>query len=144
MSEDDLSAWRANRREAAAEHAAAFERRKAAETEQARRLLLEFVDAARARGLATVPLEARARSGRATYRTGLSGWYLKRNRSLAVDTAGDFYVLSAPASLRARLTGVTLAPSDPPLVVGAGGRDGESFPLDELLAQRLQAGADWS
>jgi hypothetical protein len=107
-------------------------------------LLLDFVQAARDRGLTPVPLEARARTGRATYRTGLTGWYLKRNRTVGVDTAGDFYVLSAPASLGARLTGVTLVPSDPPLVVGAGGRDGESIPLDELLTLRLQGGKDWS
>jgi hypothetical protein len=143
MSEDDLSAWRENRREAAAEHAAAFDRRRAAESAQARELLTAFVVAAQSRGLPVTPLVARARSGRATYRTGLSGWYLKRNRSLAVDTDGNFYVLTAPASLRARLTGVTVEPTDPPLVVGAGGRDGESMPMQELLALRLDAGPDW-
>jgi hypothetical protein len=42
-----------------------------------------------------------------------------------------------------RLRGVTIAPSEPPLVVGVGGRDGESMPLQQLLDLRLAAGDDW-
>jgi hypothetical protein len=56
---------------------------------------------------------------------------------------GSFYILSVPGGLRARFTGVTVPPSDPPLVVGAGGRDGESIPLPDLLRLRLDAGDDW-
>jgi len=101
------------------------------------------VQAAQAQGIPPEPLRARAWGGRTTYRTGIVGWYLKRNGSLGVDTEGNFYVLSAPTSLRARLRGVTLEPSDPPLVVGVGGRDGESMPLQQLLDIRLAAGTDW-
>lgn len=135
--------WSARRREAAAEHAARLDRVRASESEEARVMLAGFVRAARERGLPTVPLKARAMNGRALYRTGLTGWYLKRNGSLAVDEAGDYYVMSAPVSLAARVRGVTLQRSDPPLVVGRGARDGESMPLAELLALRLDADETW-
>ncbi len=140
MSDDG---WAARRRDAAEEQVARLDRVRAAETEQARALLAGFVHDARARGLAPVSLQARATNGRALYRTGLTGWYLKRNRSLAVDEDGQFYVLTAPPTLAARFRGATVAPSDPPLVVGAGGRDGESLPLADLLALRLAAGSAW-
>jgi hypothetical protein len=52
-------------------------------------------------------------------------------------------VLTVPASLRARVTGVVVQPQDPRLIVGEGGRDGESMPLAALLRQRLDAGDDW-
>lgn len=139
----DHREWQQRRREAAAEHAEVIARRKAAESEQARAQLAAFVRAATARHLTPTTLRARAYNGRATYRTGLTGWYLKRNGSLGVDTAGRFYVLSAGSSLAARLRGVTVPPSDPPLVVGVGGRDGESMPLQQLLDLRLAAGDDW-
>jgi hypothetical protein len=135
--------WSARRGDAAAEQVARLDRVRAAETEQARALLTGFVREARERGLPTVPLKARATNGRAVYRTALTGWYLKRNGSLAVDEEGRFYVLSAPPSLAARLRGADVPPSDPPLVVGVGGRDGESMPLAELLALRLDAGESW-
>ena len=135
--------WAARRRDAAAEHAELLARRKAADSARARAQLHAFVQAARARGIPSEQLRARAWGGRTTYRTGIVGWYLKRNGSLGVDTEGNFYVLSAPTSLRARLRGVTVEPSDPPLVVGVGGRDGESMPLQQLLDLRLAAGTDW-
>ena len=138
--EDD---WAARRRDAAAEQVARQERVRAAESEQARALLAGFVRDARELGLPTLPLKARAMNGRTLYRTGLTGWYLKRNRSLAVDEDGHFYVLSAPTRAVARWRGTVVPPSDPPLVVGVGGRDGESMPLEQLLAQRLAAGKDW-
>jgi hypothetical protein len=140
MTEDD---WAARRRDAATEHAARLDKARAAESEQARALLADFVRTARERGLPTVALRARAMNGRTLYRTGLTGWYLKRNGSLAVDENGDYYVMSAPTSIGSRLRGVTLSPSDPPLVVGRGGRDGESMPLAELLELRLAATDTW-
>ena len=136
--------WAARRRDAATEHAARLDRVRAAESEQARALLADFVRAARERGLPTVPLRARSMNGRSLYRTGLVGWYLKRNGSIAVDVNGDYYVMSAPATVTGKLLGVTLTPGDPPLVVGLGGRDGESMPLADLLALRLEATETWS
>jgi hypothetical protein len=130
--------WSARRRDAASEHAARLQRGRATETARAAALLADFVRAARDRDLPTVPLRARAHNGRSLYRTGLTGWYLRRNHSLAVGEDGGFYLMSAPTSMGARLRGTTLAPSDPPLVVGAGGRDGESIPLGDLLRDRLE------
>ena len=59
---------------------------------------------------------------------------------MAIGTDGEFYLLTVPASLRARLRGVDLTPSDPPLQVGRSAVDGESISLAELLQRRLDAG----
>jgi hypothetical protein len=140
---DDSAAWQQKRRDAADEHLAAIERRKSAESNQAAAHVAAFVQEARARNLATTRLRAGSHNGRTTYRTTLEGWYLKRNRTLAIGVDGNFYIMSAPGSLVAKVTGVVVHPSDPPLVVGAGGRDGESMPIDEILALRLAAGDDF-
>ncbi|GAA4462347.1 hypothetical protein [Phytohabitans houttuyneae] len=137
MSTDDQAEWHRRRRHAVTVHAEAQERLRAVEVAQARALVADFVRRARERGLATEPLVARAYSGRGRYRTGLRGWYLKADRSIAVAEDGVFHLLAVPASLRARITGVTLRGDDPPLVVGRGGRDGESIPLATLLEQAL-------
>lgn len=133
------SSWREERRQAAAEHAAALERKKAAETAQAHELLVGFVRTMRSRGVEPEPLRAQVVGSSASYRTGVSGWYLRRNRSLGVDADANFYILGVPASLKSRLSGVRVLPSDPPLVVGQGARDGESMPLADLLRLRLES-----
>lgn len=143
MPEQATEDWQERRRAAAVEHAATLDRKRAAESREAQALLDDFVTRAASQGLRTSSLLARAHNGRSLYRTGLTGWYLKRNGSLAVTEDGDFYLMSASASLRARLTGTTLAPADPPLAVGVGARDGESMPLRELLRLRLEAGDGW-
>ncbi len=140
---DDAESWQSRRRDAAEEHAATLARRREAETVEARKLVEAFVAEARSRGLRTVPLKARSHSGRARYRTGLTGWYLKLNGSLAVTEDGGFYIMSASPSLLSHLTGARLSPGDPPLTVGIGARDGESMPLAELLERRLSAGDEW-
>ena len=142
MSDDD-SSWVARRRRAVDAHAAALEQRRAAETERARRLVADFAREARERGLRVSRLTARGYGGRARYRTGLRGWYLRPDNSIAVGVDGSYYVLSVPDGLRARLTGAVVPPQDPRLIVGEGGRDGESMPLEALLRQRLAAGDDW-
>ena len=134
--------WAARRGDAAAEQVARLDRERATETAQARLLVQDFVAAANAAGLPAVPLTAAAMNGRSRYRTGLTGWYLKRNGTVAVGEDGHYYLMSAPTSLASRVTGTTLRPTDPPLVVGRGGRDGESIPLADLLALRLAAGTD--
>jgi hypothetical protein len=134
-----VTSWREERRQAAAEHAAALERKKAAETAQARALLTDFIATLRERGVQPEPLRAQVVGSNASYRTNLTGWYLRRNRSLAVDIDGNFYILGVPPSLKARVAGVHVQPSDPPLVVGQGARDGESMPLAELLRLRLES-----
>jgi len=133
----EQSSWREERRQAAAAHAAALEQQKAAESAQARQLLADFVATLREKSVEPEPLRAQVVGSGASYRTGVTGWYLRRNRSLAVDVDGNFYILGVPASLKSRLAGVRIEPSDPPLVVGQGARDGESMPLAQLLRLRL-------
>jgi hypothetical protein len=140
---EERADWAEQRRQAIAGHAAALEANRAAEAHAAAALLDDFVRRAAERGLQPHPLAARAFGGRATYRTRTRGWYLKSNRSVAVGADGEYYVLTVPASLRARFAGADLTPSMPRLIVGAGGGDGETIPLAQLLDQRLDAGASW-
>lgn len=137
MSTDDRAEWHRRRHHAVTVHGEAQERRRAVEIAQAQALVADFVRRARERGLPTEPLVARAYSGRGRFRTGLRGWYLKADRSMAVAEDGAFYLLAVSAGPLARLTGVTLRADDPPLVVGRGGRDGESIPLATLLERAL-------
>ena len=129
--------WRDRRSEAASVHAAELERKRAGEAAQARALIADFVRTAQARGIRPVPLKVRSYDGQSRYRTPLHGWYLRRNESVAIGTDGQFYVLSVPASLRALVKGATPEPSDPPLVLGKGARDGESIDLVDALAIAL-------
>jgi hypothetical protein len=135
---DDEPSWQERRREASAAHAAALERRKAAETEQARAQLAEFVQKMMAAGIEPGPLRAPVVGSGTSYRTDVTGWYLRRNRSIGVDADGNYYILGTPASLKARLFGLRIVPSDPPLIVGVGARDGESIALRDLLKLRLE------
>jgi len=127
--------WRTRRREAADAHAAAAERARQRDVVAARELLAAFVAEVRRRGVPPEPLQATAQGRR--YRTGLTGWYLRRDGSLGVDVDGAFYVLAVQPSLRGLLRGVRLEPGDPPLQVGRGARDGEAIDLRDLLARRL-------
>ncbi|MFC6023028.1 hypothetical protein ACFP2T_43615 [Plantactinospora solaniradicis] len=143
MAEGGPEDWAEQRRRAVVAHAAADERRRNAETEQARQLVVSFLREARERGLRQTPLTAVAYNGRSRYRTPLTGWYLDVALIHAVDGGGAFYVLTVPASLRARLTGATPQPSSPKLVIGEGGPDGQSMPLHAMLRRRLEAGDTW-
>ena len=109
------------------------------ESLQAQKLIDGFVAEARERGLPTEPLRATLLTGQSV-RTDKTGWYLRKNRSLAIGEDGGYYVLTVPGGLRERLSGVKLQPSPPPLVVGKGGRDGESGSLTDFLRWRLDAG----
>lgn len=139
---DAEPSWREQRREAFRAHSEALARQKEAETERARGIVADFVAGMTERGVPPHPLRARSAGG-GTYRTALTGWYIRRNHSLAVDPAGRFYILDVPSGLGHRVFGAHVEPSDPPLHVGVGARDGESMPLEALLQLRLGAGADW-
>lgn len=139
----DDSDWAAQRREAAAANAERAERARAADVAAARDLVAGFIHEARSRGLTATELLVRAGEGPSTYRCGLTGWYLRRDGSLAIADDGEMYVLTAPKSLRARLSGVRLEPTEPRTQAGIGARDGESIALDALLRLRLDAGDDW-
>lgn len=131
------AAWREERSRNAAHQAAELERRRAASTREARELITRFVAAARAAQVPTERFVARSYDGRSRYRTRVEGWYLRQNRSVGVGTDGEFYVLTVPASLAARFRGAELVPSDPPLVLGQGARDGESIDLKDALDRAL-------
>lgn len=140
---DPHADWHEQRRRAVDGHAAALAAARDAEAAQAAELLADFVRRAAERGLSPEVLTARSLNGRSRYRTRLRGWYLKANRSVAVGEDGRFYVLTVPPSVRARLTGAVVEPSVPRLVIGAGGGDGETMPLAQLLQRRLDAGPRW-
>ena len=129
-----------DRSDDAFELAARLERRRQFESSQAAVLVADFARDALAAGIVPERLTARAYTGSARMRTNLTGWYIKRDRSVGISVDGLFYLLHAPASLRARFSGVTIEPADPPLELGRGARDGESMPLSEALAKRLEAG----
>lgn len=133
--------WAQQRTEAAREHERRLEQRRRAQSERARRLLHSFVAAARAADLPTEPLVVKGYGNRGSARTPLRGWYLRVDRTSAVTPDGDFYVLTAPLTPLDRLRGTTPEPSDPPLVLGAGGKDGDSIDLSDAL-DRLLPGWD--
>lgn len=105
-------------------------------------MLRDFVAVAQRTGDEPEPLRVRGYGGRGSARTPLHGWYLRLDRTAAVDTDGAFYVLTAPLSLLERLRGTHPRPSPPPLVLGAGGRDGDSIDLDVALERLLPGWRD--
>jgi hypothetical protein len=112
-------------------------RRRERESAKAQVLVDEFVAEARRRGLPVEELTARPWTGGARYRTGISGWYLRGDRSVGVGEDGAYYVLTVPPRRFGRWRRLELEPTAPPLQVGEGARDGESMALDLLLRIRL-------
>lgn len=110
-----------------------------AEAARAQRLIDDFVAAAERAGIAPEPLQARLLTGQLV-RTDRSGWYLRRNRSIAIGTDGGYYALVIPGGWRERLRGAHLQPGQPPMVVGRGGKDGETGDLSFFLDRRLAEG----
>jgi len=136
-------AWADERGEAALRKAEALARARSAESQRAAVLVAQFARDALAAGLQPERLTARAYNGSTRYRTQVTGWYLKRDRSIGISTDGIFYVLSTAGGVGARFSGVTLEPGEPLMELGRGARDGESMPLVDALAGRLEAGNDW-
>lgn len=139
MSDD----WARRRREAAAAQAEALERARAREADAAAALLTAFVADAAAAGLVPVPLVARGYSRGRTYRTSLRGWYLRADASCAVGHDGRFHLLAVPDTALGGLLPPALrraeVPASPPvLVLGRGGRDGDSVDLADALARLLR------
>ena len=134
---DDVARHRAEAAERAAYHAAANRRRAEEEAAKAQAMIDRFVERAKQAGLPTEELTARPYSGTGRYRTGVTGWFLRRNGSVGLDTDGRFYVLNVAPVRLGRWRTVPIEPSLPPLVVGKGGGDGETFGLGELLEMRL-------
>ncbi len=135
---EDAARWRAEQAERAHYHVEANRRRGEEEAAKAQVLIDRFVAQAKQAGLPTEELTARPWSGRSRYRTGIIGWYLRRNQSVGVGEDGGFYVLNVAPERFGRWRTVRVDPTPPPLVVGKGGGDGETFALDALLEMRLQ------
>lgn len=136
MSEDAASR-RAERADRADYHVEAQRRRREQEAAKAQVLIDAFVARARAAGLASEELTARPWSGRGRYRTGVVGWYLRRDGSIGVGLNGSYYELVVAPERFGRWRTVPVEPTPPPLQVGQGARDGESVALDVLLELRL-------
>ena len=134
---EDAARRRAELSELTNYHVEAQRRRSDEESAKAQVLIDRFVERALQAGVPTEELEARPWSGRGRYRTGIAGWYLLRNRSVGVGTDGRYYLLSVAPVRFGRWRTVPVEPTPPPLQVGKGARDGESFALDELLEMRL-------
>ena len=117
-----------------AELAAAQER---GESVQAQKLIDDFLAEAQRRGIAPEPLRATLYTGQSV-KTDKSGWYLRKNRSLAIGDDGAYYILTVPGGLKERIRGVQLKPSLPPLYVGKGGKDGDTGDLREYLDRILK------
>ncbi|HMM95172.1 hypothetical protein [Phycicoccus sp.] len=140
---DPAAERRRQARENAEYHHAAAARAAEAEARRTAPMVAEFAAAMRAAGVEPTRLRARPYSGSGTLRTDVEGWYVRRDHRAAVGTDGLWYVLVVAPSLRGRLTGVHVDPSDAPLQVGAGGRDGDSVALEVLLRLRREAGPDF-
>lgn len=126
-----------SRAERAAARAALAAGQAAAESQAAQLLIDQFLVDVRERGIAPEPLRATLFSGQSV-KTDTSGWYLRKNRSVAIGEDGGYYILLVPGAWLDRFRGVRLTPSPPPLVVARGGRDGEAGDLADFLRRRLQ------
>lgn len=136
INEGPTSQWAEQRRQAAVERARLLRARQEAEHSQASALVTRFLAAARQAGLEPVALRVKGYNG-GSASTGLRGWYLRSNETVALSTEGSFYVLTMPLGLRQRLLGASPAPEPVPLVLGEGGRDGDVLPLTAALDRLL-------
>ena len=126
MAEESQRQADARRRHELAQAAAQAEARAAQEKLDA------FVARLQAAGAQPEPLQATLLNG-TRVKTGLVGWYLNRARTLAVTPERRYYQLVTAGSALARFTGVTPQPAPPTLVIGRGGRDGETGDLSDFL-----------
>src|SRR5687768_15213619 len=134
---EDAAQRRTERAELTDYHLQAQRRRSEEESAQAQVLVDRFVERATQAELPTEELTARPWSGRGRYRTGIVGWYLRRDRSIGVSVDGSFYVLSVAPTWLGRWRPIQIDPTPPPLQAGKGARDGESVDLAVLLEERL-------
>lgn len=132
----DGTDWARQRTEAAREQERRLHARKEVEHAKARKILEEFVEVARGT-LPTERLMVKGYGGRGSARSDVEGWYLRLDRTIGLGTDGSFYVLTAPLGVLDRVRGVKLTPTPPPLVIGAGGKDGDSIELVAALDRLL-------
>ena len=135
MSDDGLAGPQ-QRKETARRRAAWMQSNIDREAEQAQKIIDEFLVRARDAGVAPVPLQARTMNGR-TVKTNVVGWYIRNDHTVAVGVDGGYYQLRVFGGLMTAIRGVELTPVPPPLVVGRGGKDGESGDLKDFLDRAL-------
>ena len=135
---DEAAQRRAERAARASSHVDAQRRRDEHESAQAQVLVDRFVEEATRAGLPTEELTARPWSGGGRYRTGIVGWYVRRDHSIGVGVDGGYYLLTVPPVRFGRWRTVEVPRTPPTLEVGRGARDGESITLARLLELRLQ------
>ena len=135
---DDAAKRRAERAASAEYHAEAERRKREQEASEAQVLLDRFVERATAAGLATEELTAKPWTGRGRYKTGVVGWYLRKDHSVGVGVDGKYYLLVVSPERFGRWRTVPVKPTPPTLQVGQGARDGESVALATLLEMRLE------
>jgi hypothetical protein len=133
----DGSSWQQDRRAAADAQARALAQREERDSARARAMLADFVQRARARGIAPEPLVVQGYGGKGSARSQVKGWYLRVDRSVGVGEDGEFYVLTAPLTVLDRIRGVTVGPTPPPLVIGRGSGDGDSIDLADAINRVL-------
>jgi len=133
---DPTDDWVARRTEAAREQERRLRERQEVEHRKARAILAEFTAVARER-LPAERLVVQGYGGRGRATSDVEGWYLRLDKTVGLGTDGEFYVLTAPLGLLDRVRGVTLRPTPPPLVIGAGGKDGDSIELVAALDRLL-------
>lgn len=128
--------WASQRTEAAREQGRRLRERQEVEHTRARAILAEFTPIALER-LPPERLVVKGYGGRGSARSDVEGWYLRLDKTVGLGTDGQFYVLTAPLSALDRIRGVRLQPTPPPLVIGAGGKDGDSIELVAALDRLL-------
>ena len=106
------------------------------ESQRAQQMIDEFIAQAESAGPSPVTLDARTVNGRVV-KTGVTGWYLRRDHTVAIGTDGGYYILTAVDAPTLPWRPAKVTPTEPPLVVGRGGKDGESGDLKDFLARAL-------
>jgi hypothetical protein len=128
--------WAAQRTEAAREQERRLHARQQVEHDRAHAILRDFVAVAREH-LTPERLLVKGYGGRGVAKSDVDGWYLRVDKTVGLGTDGEFYVLTAPLGMLDRIRGVRLTPTPPPLVIGAGGKDGDSIDLVDALERLL-------
>lgn len=95
------------------------------------------MEAARKAGLAPEDLTVRGFGGKGRARSAIRGWELRRDGTIALGEDGRMYRMTADLGLLDRFRAVMPEAIDPPLVIGAGGRDGDSVELAVALDRVL-------
>ena len=130
--------WAAQRTQAAAIQASRLAQRQDAEHRRAEAQLDAFLPVVKAYGPAPVDLIVQGYGGVGEARTNLKGWYLRNNRTCALGTDGKFYVLIAPLNrFHPPFLKIKVAPTRPPMIIGEGGKDGDSIDLSDALERVL-------